>query len=162
AEWDSCTDPQWMLALLSDRDSRVRRSVSGCFRLASDRKLRLFACACCRAVWHLLAEPSSLAAVRVAERYAGREATWEELDWAGRMARGAVDVPAKHKRQAGAAMWCCTPYAGMAVRNAPSLSGVPPAAQAALIREILDNPFRPPLSVDPAWLAWNDGAVRKI
>ena len=35
------------------------------------------------------------------------------------------------------------------------------AAQAALLRDLF-NPFHQPPSPDPAWLAWNDGTVRKI
>ncbi len=35
------------------------------------------------------------------------------------------------------------------------------AAQAALLREIFGNPFRPVL-LEQSWLAWNDGAIRKM
>jgi hypothetical protein len=31
----------------------------------------------------------------------------------------------------------------------------------ALLRDIFGNPFRP-VALDPAWLAWNDGAVQKM
>ena len=34
-------------------------------------------------------------------------------------------------------------------------------AQTELIRHIVGNPFRP-VSLNPAWLAWNDGTVPRI
>jgi hypothetical protein len=33
------------------------------------------------------------------------------------------------------------------------------AAQVGLVRDVYGNPFRPPLTVEPAWLAWNGGTV---
>jgi hypothetical protein len=54
AEWLKCTDPQEMLVS---------------FRI-TDRKLRLFAAACCRRIWNLLLEECSRNAVEVAERFA--------------------------------------------------------------------------------------------
>ncbi len=60
AEWLAATDPQPMLAFLRGR--------------ASERKLRLFAAACCRRIWHLLPGVQSRAWVEAAESLAdGRE-----------------------------------------------------------------------------------------
>lgn len=43
-----------------------------------------------------------------------------------------------------------------AVRDAERL------AQADLFRDVFLNPFRSTPSIDPAWLAWSDGTVRKL
>jgi hypothetical protein len=65
AEWLACAHAGPMLEFLRSR--------------ASDRKLRLFACACARSVWRLLRDERSKDMVRVAERYADGEASWEVL-----------------------------------------------------------------------------------
>src|SRR5689334_4401230 len=75
SEWLACTEPQAMLAVVRGR--------------ASDRKLRLFAIACCRRIWHVLDERSR-EAVEVAERYADGLASEQERAAAAERAR-AVD-----------------------------------------------------------------------
>src|SRR5262245_56544500 len=65
-QWLACTDPRGALAFLCGR--------------ASDRKLRLFAVACCRGLWGDLLATSGRAAIAVAERYADGLATDEERD----------------------------------------------------------------------------------
>jgi hypothetical protein len=54
---------------------------------ASDRKLRLLACGCCRALWGD-ASAKSRAAVEAAERYADGRADMAELDRARDAAEG--------------------------------------------------------------------------
>src|SRR4051812_31361245 len=57
---------------------------------ASERKLRLFGCACCRLVWHNLVRRESKAAVEAAERYADRAISAAELHAAAEAARPVV------------------------------------------------------------------------
>jgi hypothetical protein len=65
AEWLACSDPTPMLEFLN--------------RKVSDRKLRLFAVACCRRAWHLLTDARGQRAVCIVERYSDGEASDEEL-----------------------------------------------------------------------------------
>lgn len=64
-EWNAATDPGPMLEFIRGK--------------VSDRKLRLFAVACCRRILHLMPDPRSLRATEVAERHADGLATDEDL-----------------------------------------------------------------------------------
>jgi hypothetical protein len=64
-EWLACTDPQPMLEFLRGR--------------TSDRKLRLFACACARSLWSGLVETEYKNAVAVAELCADGHGGIKEL-----------------------------------------------------------------------------------
>lgn len=85
AEWLACEDPQRMLQSLRREWDKGEE-----YHIVSDRKLRLFAVACCREVWHLLTDERSRRAAEVAERYADglategeRQAAYECLPRAG-------------------------------------------------------------------------------
>jgi hypothetical protein len=58
ADWSSSTEPQAMLTFLRD------------YGKLSERKARLFACACCRTVWDSLPLPVGREAVEVGEKLA--------------------------------------------------------------------------------------------
>jgi hypothetical protein len=65
AEWLACANPTPMLHFVRGR--------------ASDRKLRLFAVACCRRIWDKLPGETCHRAVELAERFADGHAPVEEL-----------------------------------------------------------------------------------
>src|ERR1700722_7037034 len=92
ADWLACTSPDPMLEYLSTH--------------GSDRKLRLFACACARRHWDLLPEDSCRRAVEVSEQYADGEVTRAELErtWqaASRMAESALRRLSRWDMLAGA------------------------------------------------------------
>jgi hypothetical protein len=60
-EWLECADPEAMLHFLKGK--------------VSERKLRLFACACCRRVEHLLHDERSVATIDIIERHADSAAS---------------------------------------------------------------------------------------
>src|SRR5262249_23490484 len=69
AEWLACTEPQKMLEFLRGK--------------ASERKLRLFAVACCRRVWSLLVDDRTRQTVPAAERFVEGRGDERELHrWA--------------------------------------------------------------------------------
>jgi hypothetical protein len=165
AEWLNTTNPDLML-------DHVRDSTS-------ERKLRLFAIACCRAFWHLLSDEVSRQAVEVAERYVDRRATHEERDAAYRAALSAVSLqaPERWKRTAALAAhrvvdsdwplfgrWYGSSkfgktYAWNAVMEIQNYPRRPERCE--LIREIFGNPFRP-VQLEAACLDWNEGTVPRI
>jgi hypothetical protein len=175
AEWDTCTDPRRMLAFLKQGPH------------AHERKLRLFGCACCRRLWHLLTREEVRAAVEVAERYADGLADVEELRRAWSAVRKALSVaPLRSRWEAAltAALHATTPS-----RFSPELATVPAraaacalgddprewgsfyssenvgcprerAAQCELLRDLF-VPFRP-AGADSSRPAWCGGAALKI
>lgn len=78
AEWLEATDPEVMLPMLLEIEP-------------SERKVRLFCCACCRRIWHLFSDDRCRNAVEIAERFADSLASEDELIQAGDMADEAAD-----------------------------------------------------------------------
>jgi hypothetical protein len=171
AEWLGCTDPKLMLNFLWGIK-------------ASDRKLRLFVCACCRHIWHKLSDKQSRRAVEVAERLADGQADPAEVA----AARTEIEELLRLKRQEWAEeaslseaaylygymdQWplilaessiakdVTTEWVNLAGSGANSKEAewAEWTAQAALLRDIFGLlPFRP-VTIAPAWAAWNDGTV---
>lgn len=153
SEWLASDDPQAMLRWLRyETGNGMADGPPMSFPRLTDRKLRLFACACARQVWHLLTDPRSRKAVEVAERFADGEATAEELDAVRATAWDAVVDAATDA--AWAAAWTAVVDAARdAVRDAAwaaagdaawaAAGGAANLSQAALLRDIVGNPWRP-------------------
>jgi hypothetical protein len=175
-QWLDCTDPMPMLDFLHGR--------------GSDRKLRLFAVACCRHVWHLLTDERGRRAVEVSERFVDGWASRQELEdafsaadqalhffsrqarpmspwqaWQGRLV-AAMARQAAHLEVAVVAdrvadtAVLAATWAGTGGDHQAQAADEQ-AHQAVILRDIVGSPFRP-AQVDPAWLAWEGGTVPKL
>lgn len=165
-EWLVCTDPTPMLEFLRG--------------MASDRKLRLFACACCRRIWHLLTDENRRAA-EMAERYADGLGTHEEDDIFLNGAKTVQEIITSYPYKSAKAVTATSAYdsacysgligatttgseAYFSTRDADAKAttnstefidnacNVERAAQAVILRDISGNPFRI-ASISSKWLA---------
>ncbi len=155
-QWQKAADPEAMLAHLGVR--------------ASDRKLRLFACACCRRAWLFAKDRRLNQALTLLEAFTNGTAKDRDRGRAhvlgGKMMSAVVDVPqhclggelwkaAKKtldrdgytfgESAAAAFGWAADIHAQFNANKKAER-----AQQAILVREVFGNPFRP-VSFSPLW-----------
>jgi hypothetical protein len=141
------------------------------------RKLRLFACACCRQVWDLIQDEDARRLVELAEGWAdgtldqgeldrtrgAAEAAYQRASLASRGC-GSMELPRRLAAALQAVLNIVKPEcresarvgSGLARCAVGGMSGNPvwdahEAAQLAVLRDIFGNPFRPVVA-DPSWL----------
>ena len=145
---------------------------------AGKRKLRLFACGCCRMIWHLLDNKILRPALEAAERFANGEADKDEIQqWYERAqsllgggyspeAPGVVALTAAHMvadaclSKAGSAAFgpTCMELA-LAGHSVGDLGGE--AILCHLLRDVFGNPFRPAV-MNREWVEWNDRSLEAV
>jgi hypothetical protein len=145
AEWLACANPDVMLDYLE--------------KSTSERKLRLYGCACCWRIVQLLTDERSRAALEIAQRFADGLASLEELAEAHQAAVATIWTCAGTARDiAQAAAWVSAPHAWDAAdatgrvsakvlavaADDPELLDIERSEQARLLREIIGNPFAAP------------------
>jgi len=165
AEWLVCADPEKMLAILRGK--------------ASNRKLRLFACACVRRVWPHAKQKDARQAIHAAEQYADGQIDVAKL----RAIRARASALFREKMSShfgtAAAMAATRESALAAARqtqraviegawrwhwssNKPLLKAVERTEQCRLLLDIFGHlPFRE-LAVEPSILAVQESAIPKM
>jgi hypothetical protein len=140
AEWFACEKPAPMLTFLRGR--------------VSDRKLRLFACACCRSIQRFIPVGACRDAIEVSSHFADGAASAEQLAKARTAAVAVSDNDRTRSSAAWAACETANPSAHQAALTAadwaadqlhradPRYSQEERRVQAGFLRDIVGNPFR--------------------
>jgi hypothetical protein len=145
--WERCDNVHRMLTFLGNVQPHP-----------SDRKLRLFAAACCRRLWNSLSE-SHRQAVEVIEKYADggaddvvREATWQAVAGAWTLTANDAERCARNAVGSGLRVHAMLAADSAAAQAAGFRGGVSLAetnSQCGLLRDIFRNPFEPAIDIEP-------------
>jgi hypothetical protein len=152
-EGEAMTEAEW---LTWKHPARLLEHLRG---EAGKRKLRLFACACCRRVIQLMPDPRSHRALDVAERVADGSAGAAEWERASASLRDvehdhaswALTFDAFIAAERGAAFTAHAAQAATRPALRPEARRAEEAVQADLVRDIFGNPFRRE-APGPNWL----------
>jgi hypothetical protein len=166
AEWLSCADPKAMLEFLQGK--------------ASDRKLRLFAVACCRAVWPWMSNERFRRGVELMEAHAETAFPEDQLESLQQEVAEAHNAISNREPGWNEPDYLAASMAVDAVWYAPDLAAdrilakyihavklmlgerYEAAFVGRVLLELFGNPFRPSPPLPHSVLAWNDWAVRRI
>jgi hypothetical protein len=162
AEWLAGTDPAPMLRFLRRR--------------GSDRKLRLFACDCCRSISSLFPTETYHQLIEVAEAFSDNLVPRRELTRKHQLVvkhSNSLVASTVASLVATTAFGVADQKAYVAARRTSQRIGevvtqqgllhdaATSWSQALVLKDIFGNPFRP-VSLDPAWLAWHGGAAAQL
>lgn len=141
-QWLTATDPQPLLEYLE-----------ACGPV-SERKLRLWSCACVRRCWQQIGNETGHRAVEVAEQYADGTASRDDLVRAGEAARSVYLAPLSVETCVETAEVAAIGLGADSVGSVRLPSGMPVqpkerAAQTVLFRHVFGNPFQPLQSLAP-------------
>jgi hypothetical protein len=137
-EWLTCPHPESMLDFLREK--------------LTDRKHRLFICACVRQLWEALPDERLADAVEVGEAYADGEIEESEREDWFRSLRRAFEVQDDSRLR----VWfrCAADLVRRPVRpgalGTPAMMNPDRLRECALLRDVVGNPFRS-VEFDPAW-----------
>jgi len=150
-EWLQATDPGPMMEFLQGK--------------TSERKMRLFAVACCRHIWHLFTDEQSQKAVEAAEEFADVRASYVAEAAARAAADKAHFEAPRHavfravKAQVHQELELSLPLTKLTLLR-KNYRGEEECRQQVmlLLHCIFENPFRP-ITLAPTWLSWHDGLL---
>src|SRR5262249_55509721 len=154
-EWFTCTDPETMIRIITE--------------VASERRERLVAVAAAYRLWEQLPEVLLREGVQLAERRADGLVSPRQVAAFRRRFLDYLHRPRERTKKLYQSTvnrrllllviatnphvdWCG--LKGIVWRG--GVRTLPAEALVSIIRDIFGNPFRP-VTIDPAWLAWNGG-----